>query len=172
MKKITLTIFALITIISCCPNDGELQIITIETARPLLFSFDENGIFPHLDEFNPNELGIGVYQDSITTRIEMPEGCSGGRNDQMYTNTIDSLNVRTLFDFDDNHLAGSNVNDILFFLDNLGETFEVPVNSTSSIISNFKFSVVPQNDSLQFEVTGRITDKGPFIERTELVILE
>ncbi|MGB3777138.1 MAG: hypothetical protein WA960_02180 [Tunicatimonas sp.] len=109
MKKI---VFALLiyfsgTIISCCSDDGTITYITVESASVLLFSFDENGIFPYLDEFNPSELGIGVYADSLTTRVEMASNFSttdkayacDDPNEVYYTNAIDSINVFTIYDF-------------------------------------------------------------------------
>lgn len=92
-------------------------------------------------------------------------------NEIYYTNTIDSLNFITLYDFDADHPAGSNINDILLFLDGMGKTREVDISSLSDIAHFLKFSVVPQSDSLQFEITGRITGEHNFSEKTELVIL-
>ncbi len=92
-------------------------------------------------------------------------------NEIYYTNTIDSLNFITLYYFDSQHPAGSNINDILLFLDGMGKTREVEISSLSDIAHFFKFSVIPQNDSLQFEISGRITGEHNFSEKTELVIL-
>ena len=72
MKKIKFTVvFYLIFLgISCiCPSQGTTTFITIETASALLYSFDENGIFPYLDEFNREELGITVGMDSVSQNI-------------------------------------------------------------------------------------------------------
>jgi hypothetical protein len=154
---------------------------TIETAKVSLFSFEENGIFPYHGEYNPNELGIGIYGDSISSRTEIAQHISnmdkvyamGNPNEYYLTNTIDSLNVYTVYDFDSDHPAGSKVNDILLFLDGMfGETSEININETSSALHNYKFSAVPQNDSIQFEITGRITNKGNFNKKTQLVILD
>lgn len=182
MKKLTFVLLVYFSgiIISCCSDDGTIAYNTVETANVLLFSFDENGIFPYLDEFNPKELGIGVYADSLTTRVEMASNFStmdkayacSDPNQVYYTNAIDSINVFTLYDFDENHPAGSNINDILLYLDDFGNTYESDINQTSSIIHNFKFSVEPQNDSLQFKISGRITGKGDFIKTTNLIVLE
>ncbi len=182
MKKITFVILIYFSgiIISCCFDNGTITYNTVESARALLFSFDENGIFPHLDHFNRDELGIGIYADSLSTRTEMASNFStigkvyacSNPDIVMYTNTIDSLNVFTIYDFDNEHPAGSNINDILFYLDGFGETSEININEVSSIANHFKFSVVPQNDSLQFEISGRITERGNFIKTTELIILE
>lgn len=168
------------TIISCCSDNGTITHNTIETARVLLFSFDDNGIYPYLDAYNRNELGIGVYPDSLTTRVEMASSLSTmdkayaceNPNKFFYSNTIESISVRTIYDFDDNHLAGSDINDILLLLDDFGATFERNQNFESSISHHFKFSVAPQNDTLQFEISGRITDKGNFTKTTALIILE
>lgn len=155
---------------------GTITYNTVESADVLLFSFDENGIFPYLDSFNPSELGIGIHADSLSTRIEMASNFSTmdstNPDEVYYTITIDSLNVITIFDFDAEHLAGSTINDILLYLDHFGETSEVNINEVSSISHHFKFSVEPQNDSLQFEISGRITERGAFTKTTELIILQ
>jgi len=79
--------------------------------------------------------------------------------------------VFTILDFDEDHPAGSNVNDILLFLDSVDDTKKFNVSKLSEIYHHLKFSAIPQNDSLQFEIIGRITDKGEFKDTTELVIL-
>lgn len=163
-----------------CPNDaGVTTYETIKSANVLLFSFDEYGNYPHLDEFNPEQLGIGVYPDSISTRRDIATSFSFGNkvyartdpNTTITLNAIDSLNVFTVYDFDENHPAGSNINDILLFLDGFGQTFEVNINDLSSTSHYLKFSNIPENDSLKFKVTGRITKEGLFSKETELVIL-
>ncbi|WAC02128.1 hypothetical protein N7U66_20520 [Lacinutrix neustonica] len=153
MKKIILFTIILIIINSCCNGDEDVSINTIESARGFIYSYDENGIYPYLDEFNPNELGIGVFADSITNRIELGDGC--GQTDVIYTNNIDSLNVMTIYDFNDIYLAGSNVNDILLGQDDLGGSYPTIINNNSSVSHTYKFSVVPENDSLQFEISRK-----------------
>ncbi len=145
----------------------------------MLFSFDKNGIYPYIEEFNKNELGISVYADSLSETIEYAQSFSFGNkvfamenpNEIYYTNTIDSLNIITLYDFDTDHLKGSNINDMLLFLDGMGKTHKVEISSLSDVTHIFKLSAIPQNDSLQFEITGRITGENNFSEKTELVIL-
>lgn len=181
MKKLTsiVILFFLVCILSSCPRDASTTYITIKTAHALLYSFDKNGIFPYLDDFNKNELGIGIYPDSVSRRVEIAQSFSIGNevyasdnpHEIIYTNVIESLNIITLYDFDTNHPAGSNVNDILLSLDSMGKTSKIDVNSLSSVFLDFKFASIPQNDSLQFQITGRITDEGDFIAKTELVIL-
>lgn len=153
---------------------------TIKSADVLLFSFSEHGIFPHLESFNRNEMGIGVYPDSLYDTYELAQSVSSmssiyameDPNQMIWTNTIDSINVYTVFDFDEKHQAGSNVNDILLSLDDMGDTENNNIHELSAISHNFKFSAIPQNDSLQFEVSGRITDEYQFQLKTELVIIE
>jgi len=164
----------------CPPDDGITTYETIKSVRALLYSFDENGIYPYLDEFNPEELGIGVYPDSILTRTELASSFSLGNNayaksdpnERISLNAIDSLNVYTIYDYDANHPAGSNINDILLYLDGLGQTDELNINDLFSTYHSLKFSTIPENDSLKFKVTGRITEEGIFSEETELIILQ
>jgi hypothetical protein len=180
MKKlISLTIILLIGLIfTGCPQ-GSVTRKTIKTVRVMLFSFDKNGIYPYLEKFNKNELGISVYADSLSETVEYAQSFSFGNkafamedpNEIYYTNTIDLLNFITLYDFDADHPAGSNINDILLFLDGMGKTREVEIGSLSDVSHFFKFSAIPQNDSMQFEISGRITGEHKFSEKTELVIL-
>src|SRR5690554_7705116 len=78
MKKIpfALAIYFFGSIISCCSDEGSITYETIVSADVLLFSFDENGIFPYMDEFNPNELGIAVSADSISSKIVFAKSVS------------------------------------------------------------------------------------------------
>ena len=77
MKKIVVLIsFYVITILQSCiffnpcgSDEFTTYFITIEKISGLFHSFDENGIFPYLDEFNRNELGISIGADSITERV-------------------------------------------------------------------------------------------------------
>lgn len=181
MRKLFSVIFLLLIgcFFSSCPGNRSTTWVTIETARVLLFSFDVNGIYPYLGKFDRNELGIGVFPDSTSERVELAQSRAFGNklyamenpNSRVETNSIDSLNFITLYDFDANHPALSNVNDVLKFLDYMGKTGTVNVNGLSAFEHFFKFSAVPQNDSLQFEVTGRITDVGKFKALTDLVIM-
>jgi hypothetical protein len=180
MKKLISLIIVLLTglMFTGCPQ-GSVTWKTIKSVRVMLFSFDGNGIYPYLEKFNKNELGILVNADSLSETVEYAQSISFGNmafamknpNEIYYTNTIDSLNFITLYDFDAQHPAGSNINDILLFLDYMGKTREVEISSLSDVTHYFKFSAVPQNDSLQFEITGRITGENNFSEKTELVIL-
>lgn len=182
MKKIqfALLVYFFGSIISCCSDEGSITYETIKSAHVLLFSFDENGIFPYLDEFNPNELGIAVAPDSISSRVVYAKPISSmdkayacdDPNEFYYTNTIDSLNVITVYDFDSNHLAGSPVNDLLLYVDHFGVTSPINVQQTESFSHLYKFSKTPENDSLQFRISGRITNEGTFEKTTELVIIE
>jgi hypothetical protein len=172
-------IFSFGFILSGCPPEMSTTFLTIKTVRVLFFSFDKNGIFPHLDEFNKHELGIGIIPDSVSERVEYSQAFSFGNNVYArsnpntisYTNAIDSLNIFTLYDFDANHPAGSNINDILLHLDDMGETTEIEIRNLSTTMLFLKFSTLPNNDSLQFKITGRITDNGTFISQTELVVI-
>jgi hypothetical protein len=182
MKKIqfALIIYFFGSIISCCSDDGSITYETIKSANVLLFSFDENGIFPYLEAFNPNELGIAVSADSISSRIVFAKPLSNidiayacdDPNLVFYTNTIDSLNIITVYDFDDNHLAGSQVNDLLLNLNSFGNTSSINVQEVESISHIFKFSKASENDSLQFKITGRITSEGVFEKTTDMIIFD
>lgn len=181
-KKLKISVLVIFSLMftACPPDNGITTYETIKSVRALLFSFDENGVYPHLEEFNPEQLGIGVYPDSISIRRELANSFSMGNyayarsnpNEIIYLNAIDSLNVFTIFDFDENHLAGSNINDILLYLDGLGQTAELDINDLFSIYHSLKFSTLPENDSLKFKVTGRITEEGLFSQETELVVLQ
>jgi hypothetical protein len=181
MKKLlsVISLFLIGCFLSSCPNRTTTW-ITIKSARIELFSFDQNGIWPYLASFDRNELGISVYADSLAERVEFAQSISFGKqlyamenpNQIIETNSIDSLNFITIFDFDSNHPAGSNINDILLQLDYMGKTKEVEISSLSAFDHHFKFAMVPQNDSLQFEVTGIITEVGKFELQTVLVILD
>ncbi|WP_369049535.1 hypothetical protein [Tenacibaculum sp. UWU-22] len=170
MKRMTLFALILITINSCCTGDEDVSTNTIESARGFLYSYDENGIYPYFDEFNPNELGIGVTADSITNTFEINDGC--GPTEIIYTNSIDSLNIITIYDFNNDYLAGSNVNNLLLGQDGLGGTYPTEINNNSSVSHTYKFSVVPENDSLQFLISGRIINKGNFSILTDLIIID
>ena len=180
MKKLfsLLMIFLFGILISGCPR-GSVTYYTIESVNVLLFSFDKYGNYPHLEEFNKNELGIGIFADSLTKKVEIAQATGFGNkayamenpNEIVYTNTIDSLNVVTLYDFDAAHPAKSSVNDILLSLDHMGKTHQVDINDLSVIEIYLKFSGTPINDTLQFRITGRITGDGSFSEKTQLVIL-
>ncbi|MCG6187665.1 hypothetical protein [Maribellus maritimus] len=163
-------VFGFACLFTSCPGDFSTTYNTIKSANVLLFSFNENGIFPHLETININELGIGVYPDSIFERYEVAQsnsiinGAYAMENPHqiVYTNSIDSINVFTIYEFNKEHPAGSKVNDILLFLDYMGETKELNINELSPESHHFKFSAVPTNDSLQFEITGRITNENDF----------
>lgn len=179
MKKLfsLLIIFLIGFILSGCPGTS-VTYYTIISVKVLLFSFDKNGIYPYLEKFNMNELGIAVYADSLSETTEYAQALSVGNkafamenpNKVVYTNTIDSLNIITLYDFDAGHQTNSNVNDILLSLDYMGNTKKVDINSLSDIDIHLKFSAIPQNDTIQFQVSGRITGERNFIKKTELVV--
>jgi hypothetical protein len=181
MKKILIIffVFGLACVLTSCPGEFSTTYKTIKSANVLLFSFNEHGIFPHLENFNKNELGIGVYPDSIFERYEVAQShaiinsayAMENPHEIVYTNAIDSINVVTVYDFDEEHPAGSNVNDILLFLNNMGETKELNINELSAEYHHFKFSKAPKNDSLQFEVSGRIIDEANFKLKTKLEIV-
>ncbi len=181
MKKtlLILVVFYLGIIFSGCP-DGTTTYKTIKSVRGVLFSFNEFGVFPETDNFNRNELGVSVYPDSISESYEIAQTFSlvnnayamENPNKIIYTNAIDSINVFTIYDFDEEHPAGSNVNDILLSLDSMGDTERVNIDELSAEYHSFKFSAIPQNDTLQFEITGRITNEPVFTVKTELVILD
>ncbi|MEZ5071266.1 MAG: hypothetical protein R2751_09915 [Bacteroidales bacterium] len=163
-----------------CPGNLTTRYRTIQSASVLLFSFDENGVFPHTESFHRAELGVGVWPDSLSDSYELAQGFSLVRSAYatepsttiIYTNDIDSIHVYTLYEYDKLHPAGSLVNDILRRLDDMGNTEEMDISLLSGEALYFKFGQPPLNDSLQFEIAGRITNVGSFRLRTELVVLE
>lgn len=170
-------------ITSCiCPNkDFSTTYITIHSARALFYSFDENGVFPHLEEFNRNELGISIFPDSTSEILEIAYLPSLGSSayacqnphEIFYTNSIESINIYTIYNFDDEHPANSKINDILLHLNTMGETTKVDNISDFKFIDiHFKFSEIPKFDTMQFLVTGHLTDKEDLQITTELTILE
>jgi hypothetical protein len=184
MKKLTsfLLIQFLLFVSSCiCPNGGgSTTYITIHHARGLLYSFDENGIFPYLDEINRNELGISVLPDSTTERVEFAQNISIGDqlyacedpNEIEYVNSIDSLNIFTKYKFDDNHPALSKVNDILRPININGEILLIgDIGTLNFTDQHLKFIQSPIYDTLQFEITGRIVGAGSFKVLTNLLVL-
>ncbi len=184
MKKFTVLILIhLIAILqSCCGNvEFTTYFITIERVRGLFYSFDENGIFPYLDEFNRNELGVTITADSTTERIEISHlirpfinsafACQDP-TETIFENEIVSINVFSKYPFDDEFMGGDKVNDILEPLDILGQTTSgIDINRLSFISQQLKFSRIPKYDSMQFIITGIIQQKGTFSFETELVIL-
>lgn len=184
MKKLTsfLLLQFLLFVSSCiCPNGGgSMTYITIHSARGLLYSFDENGIFPYLDYINRNEIGISVLPDSTTERVEFAQYISRGnqlyacenQNETEYVNSIDSLNIYTKYKFDDNHPALSKVNDILRPINTNGEILNIDDISTLSFTDqHLKFIQSPIYDTLQFEITGRIVGAKSFKVLTNTLIL-
>lgn len=175
---VVLLIYFFGSIISCCPGGGVITYETIETVRVSIFTFDENGVFPHYADYDINNLGVAVLSDSLSTRREvvmnystMDKAYACDDPDQLiYTNLIDSLEVVTVYDFDALHPAGSSVNDILLGIDSNGNTFPMDVGTAALLGHVYKFSVTPQNDSIQFHVSGRITTKGTFAKTTGLVV--
>jgi len=184
MRKLIsfLLIQLLLLISSCiCPNKGgSITYITIKNARGMLYSFDENGIFPYLDEINRNELGISVLPDSTVERVEFSQNISIGNqlyacqdlNDFEYVNSIDSLTIFTVYNFDDSHPAFSKVNDILRPINTMGEMLNIDdIGTLSFVDQHLKFIHSPIYDTLQFEITGRITGGECFKILTNRLIL-
>lgn len=184
MKRLTALFFIqlFLFVSSCiCPNGGgSMTYITIQNTRGLLYSFDENGVFPYLDEINRNELGISILPDSTTERVEFAQNISIGNllfacedpNEIEYVNSIDSLNIFTIYNFDDSHPALSKVNDILRPINTLGEILNIDDISTLSFIDqHLKFIHSPIHDTLQFEITGRIIGGERFKILTNKLIL-
>jgi len=180
--KFTIVFYCILLMLSCvCSDEGTTTIITIENAKTLLYSFDENGIFPYLEDFNREELGILVSEDSISSEVIaysnfgiIKQGYACDKpNEIFYENTIDSINVVTIFDYNDQYASGdsfvSNLNYVSGFN---GETTEI-----GNLLNDqrteflFKFKEPPTKDTLQFRVTGRIIGIGNFELLTEQVIL-
>ena len=124
-------------------------------------------------------MGIGIYPDSISERVVFAQSFSivnqvyaSNPNTITYTNGIDSLNIFTLYNLDTDHPAGSNINDVLLHLNPMGETSEIDISKVYTTMLDLKFSSIPYYDSLQFRITGRISDEGNFEAITNLVVLD
>lgn len=164
-----------------CENEFTTYFRTIESVRGLFYSYDENGIYPYLDEYNRQELGIVVIEDSITERIEISQlntslansafACE--ENEIVFENKIDSINIFTKYAFDDEYLEGNNINALLEPLDAFeNPTSGVDVYTLSFVYQHFKFARSPKFDTMQFIITGNIQTKGAFSVETPLVILQ
>ena len=176
-------IYLAFLITSCiCPNKGgSLTEITIHSAKGILFSFDKNGIFPYFDSINRNELGIGIVADSISEQVLFTENFISGNqlyaceniNKIEYLNSIDSIDIFTIYKFDDNHDEQSKVNDILKPIDQMGEIVDIEnINDLIFVDQFLKFTHPPKYDTLQFEITGRILGGGTFRILTNMLVIE
>lgn len=183
MKRpiIILSIYLSVFLASCmCQYEkGKYTYIKIHSARSSLFSFSETGIFPFYDKFNRNKLGIFIVPDSTSTRVEYAKNISYGNNlyacepidEIIYENSFDSVNVYTVYPFDNEHPAGSKVNNILQHLGNMGETASFDLEATNMTEITLKFTKLPLFDTLRFEITGRIVGGERFRIETEKVTL-
>ena len=185
MKKIIaiigLYLFGFLQACICPMNSSKTNVYkTIETVRGIFYSFDQNGIFPYLDAFNRRQLGLSVFPDSVSERIEISQSISPissayaceDPTDVYYVNSIDSVIVFTVFDYDNQHLAGTSVNDILKPMDIHGKTTNnVEISELFFVNQYFKFSSAPTFDSMQFIITGNISGKQKFQVQTDLIVL-
>jgi len=184
MKKsiLTLSILVLIILSSCDPYGFKdmPKSKKIESARCLLYSFNENGIFPYLEKINKNELGISISHDSISysdtfstiTKVPIKKITTLSPPEIKLVNAIDSVQIFTIYPFNSNYPVNSNVNDILQPIDIMGDF--MPVDNISSLSFSdllLKFTDKPTYDTLQFEVRFRITQVGNFTLRTNKVVV-
>jgi hypothetical protein len=168
MKKsiFILIMFSLGCILSSCPGDISVTYETIKSVNVSLIL--------------ANELRISIVPDSIYESKEIAQSYSlisgayamENPNQIIYTNAIDSINIFTIYDFNEEYPAGSNVNDILRSFDVRGDIIDKNINDLSSEYHIFKFTTKPQFDSLRFEVFGRITNEQNFNLTTNLIVLE
>ncbi len=184
MKKIIsfLLVHFFLFISSCfCPDEGSITYITIQTARGLLYSFDENGIFPYLDHINRHELGLSIMEDSTSENIEYVQSnmminqlqACQDPHEIKYINGIDSINIFTIYNFDSDHLASSKVNDILRPINTMGELLDIEnITTLNFTMQHLKFIKSPTFDTLQFEITGRIIGSSNFSILTNKIILQ
>ncbi len=184
MKKFTALgcLYLIVFLQSCCRHEGFTTIYrTIESARGLFYSYNEHGIYPYLEVFDRNELGFSIGPDSVSRTIEVSQllppminsalACQNPK-EIINVNFIDSVNVFTKYNFNEEYQAGSNINDLLLPLDIYeNPTYGIDINQLQFFHQYFKFSAVPSADSMQFVITGRITDKGIFQYETELTVL-
>lgn len=101
-----------------------------------------------------------------------------------YTNHIDSLAIFTLYDYDETHPANSLVNNILNYT-KFYERGETPIGNLEYIEftesyyyygeGNIKLKVTSSatsSDSVQFRITGRLSDGILFDTTTELLVFQ
>jgi hypothetical protein len=185
MKKLSafLLIHLLLFASSClCPSGGgSTTYITIHSVGGSIYSFDENGMSLYNVEIDRERLGIYIYPDSTDQRVEFAQSVVVGNQIYAcednhyieYTNSIESINFFTVFDFDNNHPASTNINNILQPGYNYGAILDVfDVNSMNFTDLHFKFVQPPTYDTLQFEITGRLVGGKDFKILTDMIILE
>lgn len=184
MKKLSLilVIYAL-TFISSCINPGNMTTVqqTIHSARGMAYSFSVNGVFPYLEEINKDKLGISITPDSVSDKILMAK--QNFSSNQLYArqpkthfesmNYIDSINIFTIYNFNEEFPASSNVNAISDPLNIMGDTHPVEdISKLKFFDQHFKFNQSATSDTLQFKITGRITGGEDFEIITNKLIVK
>ena len=157
---------------SCpCPKVNETFItVEIMSVEGIVFGFNENGIFPKFEEISRQEVGLSIRPDSTEETMSQIQmnfsfinplyACQNPERIE-YVDLIDSIQVYTMYDFDENHQEGSSVMDILLSMDINGNTSKFDPND-AFFDKYFKFNEVPTNDSLQMRVTGSISNGEHF----------
>lgn len=184
MKKIIslVAIYISMFVTSCfCPDKGSTTHVTIVSARAIFYSFDRNGVFPYYESYNRNELGISVLSDSVVKNVLLASAHYTGKDiiacedphKIIYENSIDSINVFTLYNFNEAYPASSNVNDLLVPMYVNNEVLpNFDINEIAFISQHFKFKVAPDYDTMQFLITGRIAGEGIFGVLSQMAVIK
>ncbi|AZQ43946.1 hypothetical protein [Nonlabens ponticola] len=183
MKKFSIILFIYFfgSIMSCCSNGGTITTITIESVYSELYFYEEpeedgRRINPEIEEL----LAIIIDADSVSQEVDIVANfsnmdtamaCDDGDSFRV-TNLIDSVQVFTIYDFDQNHPAGTSVNDILQKFGNPENVAGLQIIDLEDDFYRFKFLSQPQNDSIQFLIRCRITERGRTETNTQLIITE
>ena len=196
-KTISLASLYLILFVGSCIPDRNISsyIRTITSIDAKLFLICDSCYFYYntpFDENNKQYLNILLSPKSFTQKIEASLHSKLNNslfaNDPVlpkiiYTNHIDSLAIYTLYDYDETHPANTLINNILTHKPdyNIPAT---PIDSLESIEFN-KYneyyygegivglkvtSPVTASDSVQFRVTGKLSDGVQFDTTTELMV--
>jgi hypothetical protein len=121
-------------------------------------------------------LHVSIFPDSISDYLEIVSSGSFAQslsacddNSQtFYNQTMDSLQVRTLYDLSSEFPAGAVINEVLSI-----ESFQ----SLSSLDKRvgyeasglvLKLGLVPKNDTVQFSLTGRLSNNVKIMAKTSL----
>lgn len=179
MKRLTslLSLYFVILLVGCIPERYTQTTETIKSVRATIFSYENYG-----NVLTRDQLSICIQSDTVIYSVKTAQrsySSSSAFADEyepsvIYANYIDSVDVYTVFDYDDNHLANSLVNDILstgyYINDSTAFTGWVgQFYASYNINLNFKTSAT-SSDSVQFRIEGKLSDGVKFTTKTQLVV--